>query len=609
MTEAGLTEAEVGRAGRTVAVLVSYNRKELLIRAVAALLSADRLPDALVVVDNASTDGAVDWLRALELPFEYELVELTSNTGGAGGFAVGMAYALANHDPDLVWIMDDDTEPHADTLGEALKLWAHYPAGKKPAIIASRVLWTDGRDHPMNTPRTKPGAQAAELALAAEAGARPVRSASFVSLFIDAEAIRENGLPIIDYFLWNDDFEFSTRLIRDRFGLASRKSAVSHHTKVFDSNTVDVGERFYFEVRNKLWLFSRSRALRGSEKLLYGASTIRRWALMVARSSQKSVVIRAGLRGLRDGFGSAPRDNETALAGIHRLPEWKLARPRPAGALAPEHEEFSVLLPVYAGDDPELFRRALASVTDQQTRKPAEVLVVRDGEVPADIEASLLAAEARADGLVRVLRLPRSVGLAGALDAGLHECRYEIVARMDADDISLPQRFKVQIPYLEAGYDIVGSAIEEIGNDDALPLAYRPVVTDQAALAANSGFRSPFHHPSVVYRKRAVLAVGGYGDLLKIEDFWLWLRMLRNGAKAANVAEPLVRYRVSEGAYRRRGGLGLLAAEFRLQARLLKSGYISPMQWLRNVLVRCGYRLIPTGIRRTGYRAAFTDKR
>ncbi|MBQ1444057.1 MAG: glycosyltransferase [Renibacterium sp.] len=598
-----------GPVCRTVAVLVSYNRKELLTKAVAGLLSADRLPDALVVVDNASTDGAVEWLRALQLPFDYELVELSSNTGGAGGFAVGMAHALANHDPDLVWIMDDDTEPHADTLSEALRLWAQYPSGAKPALIASRVLWTDGRDHPMNTPRTKPGATASELAAAAKSAARPVRSASFVSLFIDAEAIRENGLPIVDYFLWNDDFEFSTRLVRDSFGLASQKSAVSHHTKVFDSNTVDVGERFYFEVRNKLWLFSRSRALRGGEKLLYGASTIRRWALMVSRSSRKRVVLRAGLRGLRDGLRTAPRDNDTALAGIHRLPEWKLGRQLPASAAVAEAQDFSVLLPVYAGDDPELFRRALASVSDQQTRKPAEIVIVQDGAVPPGIEKILLAAEQQAAGKVRVLRLPRALGLAGALDAGLLECRYDIVARMDADDVSLPRRFEVQVPYLEAGYDIVGSAIEEIGDDDSQPLAYRPVVTDQAALAANSGFRSPFHHPSVVYRKSRVLAVGGYGDLLKIEDFWLWLRMLRSGAKAANVPEALVRYRVSEGAYRRRGGLGLLAAEFRLQGRLRRAGYISSAQWLRNVAVRCGYRLVPTGIRRSGYRAAFTSKR
>lgn len=595
-----------GSAIRVVAVLVSYNRRELLRRAVAALISADRVPDALVVVDNGSTDGAVDYLRTLQLPCDYELVELSSNTGGAGGFAVGMAHALANHRPDLVWIMDDDTEPHADTLSEALELWCRYPFAGKPALIASRVLWTDGRDHPMNTPRTKPGATAAELASAAEFGARPIRSASFVSLFIDAEAIRRNGLPIIDYFLWNDDFEFSTRLARNGFAVASGRSAVSHHTKVFDSNTVDVGERFFFEVRNKLWMFGRSRALGGGEKLLYGASALRRWALMIARSSQRSVVLRAGFRGLREGLGRSPRNNESVLEGIHRLPEWKLGGAVIGDQNVPEPEAFSVLLPVYAGDDPELFRRALRSVADQQSRTPDEVLIVRDGGVRAEIEEVLAAAESRPDGLVKVLRLPSSLGLAGALDAGLLECRNDIVARMDADDISLPERFEVQVPYLEAGYDIVGSAIEEIGEDDAEPLAFRPIVTDQGEISANSGFRSPFHHPSVVYRKSSVLAVGGYGDLLRVEDYWLWMRMLRNGAKAANVPEALVRYRVSAGAYQRRGGLKLLAAEFRLQHRMLKAGYISPLQWLRNVLIRCGYRLIPTGLRRCGYRAAFT---
>lgn len=587
---------------RVVAVLVSYNRRELLGKAIEALCAGERTPDALVVVDNGSTDGAADDLRALKLPFDYELVALESNTGGAGGFAVGMAHALANHNPELVWIMDDDTEPHQDTLSEAGKLWSAYPRNAKPALIASRVLWTDGRDHPMNTPRTKVGARPAEMARARRNFARPVRSASFVSLFIDAQAIRDNGLPIIDYFLWNDDFEFSTRLARRRFALASDTSAVSHHTKVFDSNTVDVGERFFFEVRNKIWLFTRSPALSGREKLLYGASALRRWTLMIGRSSSRSVVLKAGLRGLREGLSKAPRSNEQALQGIHQLPDWKLG----GQTQSTSNEDFSVLLPVYAGDDAELFRRALESVSSAQTRPPQEVVIVRDGPVSAAIESFLLECEQKPKSLVRVVRLPQSVGLAGALDAGLLECHNDIVARMDADDISLPQRFERQVPYLEAGYDIVGSAIEEIGDDDSQPLAFRPVVTDQAALSANSGFRSPFHHPSVVYRKSAVLAVGGYGDMHLIEDFWLWMRLLHSGSKAVNLPEALVRYRVSAGAYQRRGGVKLLKAEFELQGRMICSGYISPLQWLRNVLIRCGYRLIPTGIRRTGYRAAFT---
>ena len=89
----------------------------------------------------------------------------------------------------------------------------------------------------------------------------PIRSASFVSIMCDADVVRERGLPLADYFLWNDDFEYSTRLIRDRVGLYCPASVVVHKTKVFGSTDADPGERFFYEVRNKVWLFTRSRGL------------------------------------------------------------------------------------------------------------------------------------------------------------------------------------------------------------------------------------------------------------------------------------------------------------------------------------------------------------
>ena len=91
--------------------------------------------------------------------------------------------------------------------------------------------------------------------------------------------MRERGLPVADYFLWNDDFEYSTRLIRDRVGLYCPASVVVHKTKTFGSTDADPGERFFFEVRNKVWLFTRSRGLDARRRRrVYGASTLRRWA-------------------------------------------------------------------------------------------------------------------------------------------------------------------------------------------------------------------------------------------------------------------------------------------------------------------------------------------
>ena len=106
----------------------------------------------------------------------------------------------------------------------------------------------------------------------------------------------------------------------------------------------------------------------------------------------------------------------------------------------------------------------------------------------------------------------------------------------------------------------------------------------------------------MVYRRAAVLAAGGYGDLPLMEDYWLFARMLANGAKPANVAEPLVYYRVGDGAYQRRGGKVLLRSELALQRKLRDEGFISTAQYVRNVVIRGGYRVLPWWVRRAAYR-------
>ena len=218
-----------GAAGRyppaVTAVVVTYNRRQLLLEALAAVYAQSRAPDAVIVVDNASTDGTAAAVRA-HYPAAV-LAGLTRNTGGAGGFACGMALALADG-ADLVWLMDDDTVPGPGALGALLTARERHPASPPeltpPVLVASRVLWTDGRAHPMNTPRAKPLASRAERAAAAAVGCAPIRSASFVSVLVDAGACRLRGLPQADYFLWNDDFEFTTRLLRGNTGLLCPES-------------------------------------------------------------------------------------------------------------------------------------------------------------------------------------------------------------------------------------------------------------------------------------------------------------------------------------------------------------------------------------------------
>ena len=300
---------------RVAAVVVTYNRRDLLLESLAAVLGQTRAPDKVIVVDNASEDGTAAAVRG-QFP-SVHLAELRRNSGGAGGFAGGMALALADG-ADLIWLMDDDTVPEPGALNALLgardRMAAQDRSGGPPALVASQVLWTDGREHPMNTPRRKPFAAKAERLAAAAVGCVPIRSASFVSVLVDAAECRRRGLPRADYFLWNDDFEFTTRLLRGNTGLLCPASVVVHKTKTFGSTDVDPGDRFFYEVRNKVWMFKDSAPLAPLERAAYGGSTLRRWARTFACSHDRRTLRQSLFRGIAAGVRTSPRPTADVLA-------------------------------------------------------------------------------------------------------------------------------------------------------------------------------------------------------------------------------------------------------------------------------------------------------
>ena len=299
-------------AARIVAVVVTWNRRALLAESLEALRRQTTAPAAVVVVDNASDDGTAALLR--DRFAEVDVVTTARNGGGAGGFAVGIDRALRSH-PDALWLMDDDTVPTDTALAELVDAWKGS-GDPRAAVVASKVVWTDGREHPMNTPRRKPGVRRAEIRAAQALGCTPVRSASFVSVLLDADAVRERGLPVADYFLWNDDFEYTTRLIRGRRGLHCPASVVVHKTAAFGSTDTDPGERFFYEVRNKVWLLTRSRSLTPAEKVLYGGSTGRRWWRTVVRSADRRTLLRCLRRGMLAGLRAGPAPTDAVVAEL-----------------------------------------------------------------------------------------------------------------------------------------------------------------------------------------------------------------------------------------------------------------------------------------------------
>ena len=307
---------------RVTAVLVAYNRRELLLESLAALAAQTRPVDRLVVVDNASDDGSAEAALAATESWgaRARVIRLTANTGGAGGFAVGIAAAVAEDDTDWVWVMDDDTVPGPDALAGALAAHERYVAlgADDLAVMGSRVLWTDGEDHPMNTPKPKIRASQAERERAAAAGGLEIRSISFVSAFLRAARVREQGLPLAAYFLWNDDFEYSARLLRGARGLYVPGSVVVHKTAKRGSSDADPGPRFFFEVRNKLWVFRRSHALYWWEKVLYSGASVRRWARTFKASNDRAQLRDCLKRGWSEGWRKNPKATHRVLrdAGV-----------------------------------------------------------------------------------------------------------------------------------------------------------------------------------------------------------------------------------------------------------------------------------------------------
>jgi glycosyltransferase involved in cell wall biosynthesis len=269
-------------------------------------------------------------------------------------------------------------------------------------------------------------------------------------------------------------------------------------------------------------------------------------------------------------------------------------------------EPFSLLLSVYEGDQPDYLRRAFRSAVHDQTLRPDEVIIVRDGPVRAEIAECLADLQADSPVPVTLVPLERNRGLGPALDAGLAAARFEVVARMDADDVAMPHRFAVELPLI-ADADIVGSGLleftgetDEPGADDVVGQRVPPTGADRIRRYAR--IHDPFNHPTVVYRRAAVQAAGGYGDLPMLEDYALFARMLAAGARPVNVPEPLLYYRVGATAFKRRGGAGLLRSEIRLQVEFRRLGFTSPAEFARNVVMRGGYRLVPWWFRRALYR-------
>lgn len=264
--------------------------------------------------------------------------------------------------------------------------------------------------------------------------------------------------------------------------------------------------------------------------------------------------------------------------------------------------EFSVLISTYQGDDPAALDKALESVYSQ-SRQPDEVILVEDGDLTPELRDTIDKWSEYEPIPTTNIKIDVNRGLGNALSIGLNHCTYDIVARMDSDDIAVPDRFVKQTHFLQTNHEVavVGGYMREI--DSGSDRSYiRKVPTDPEQIRSRAKFRSPLNHPTVMFRKEAVKNVGSYRDLRSMQDYELWVRLLNEGYTLANIPEVLVETNIKEDLYERRGGLQYGALEYRLQSEFLRSGFISFPVFVFNLLTRVPIRLLPNILRKNIYK-------
>ncbi len=261
---------------------------------------------------------------------------------------------------------------------------------------------------------------------------------------------------------------------------------------------------------------------------------------------------------------------------------------------------FSVCTSVYKNDKPVFVRVALDSMLVNQSVKPNEIVLVQDGPVPDELQQVLQDYESKYPDVMNVFRLEKNGGLGNALKLGVENAKYDICARMDSDDICLPNRFEKQLAYLEAHpeCDIVGGQMTEFIEDPNNIIGRREVPLDNKDIYKFMKSRCALNHVTVMFRKQAVMKVGNYQDWFWNEDYYLWVRMMIAGCKFANIPDVAVNVRSGADQYARRGGKKYFDSEIGIKKLMLEKGMITRKEYIVNYIQRFIIQLmLPNSIR------------
>ncbi len=277
-------------------------------------------------------------------------------------------------------------------------------------------------------------------------------------------------------------------------------------------------------------------------------------------------------------------------------------------SIAGFEEGYSVLMPVYEKERPEYLKASIKSML-VQTLPCADFVLVCDGPLPKELEEVIDWAASELGERFQCVRLAQNQGLGKALEKGLCYCRCPVVARMDSDDLSRPTRCEKQFHMIkEKHYGIVGGSLKEFVNEPGDRESLRVLPEKPEHIMEFAKVRNPFNHPCVMFLKDAVLEAGGYEDFPGFEDYFLWIRMLKNGCRGYNLQEVVLDMRTGNGMYARRGGMDYIRNLIRFQKYLKEQKIIGYGRFFKNCISRSLVAAFPGKLRSLLYYCFLREK-
>lgn len=274
-----------------------------------------------------------------------------------------------------------------------------------------------------------------------------------------------------------------------------------------------------------------------------------------------------------------------------------------------KYPKYSVLMSVYYKENPEWLKISIDSML-KQTVLCSEFVLIKDGKLTKELNEVIAKFNDENPKLFKIIELNTNVGLGPALKLGVENCSNEYIARMDSDDYSFPTRIEEEFKIFlnDEKIEIVGTNVSEfIGtidnviSDVILPEQHEDIVKF-------SKRRNPFRHPSIMFKKSAVIKAGNYREYYLCEDYDMWVRMIRNNSKCYNIQKKYVYMRISDDFYKRRGGIKYLKSILKFKKEQLDVGYFTKREYLKSTIPHIVVCLLPNGLRDLIYKKLLRKK-